>query len=190
MKHIKLAAAAAFVLGIGAAGSASADQGIVRFHGKVGDQTCVVEGGNGTDLGGPNRVTVILDDVQQSQLNAAGATAGAKPFTLEFKNGENGMSCATADLSSGTFRFLGRSQPVDGFTGNLNNSLVGGAQNVQLQLLTEDGNPIDLRDHAPENVAFEDDEIAKLHYQVQYIATGVATPGDVESHVLFETTYR
>lgn len=190
MKHIKLAAAAAFVLGIAAAGSASADMGVVRFIGSVSDQTCVVVGGNGTELGGPNEITVKLDPVATADLATAGDTAGIKPFTLEFVNGEDGGSCTAAGYTSGTFRFLGSSQPVDGFTGNLDNTDPSGAQNVQLQLLTDAGVAIDLRNHAPETVTFADGTVSQLSYQVQYISpNGGATPGNVLSHVLFETTY-
>ena len=60
MKHIKLAAAAAFVLGVAAAGSASADNGDITFTGSVTDGTCVVSGGTGTRISWPHGACMAI----------------------------------------------------------------------------------------------------------------------------------
>ena len=189
MKHIKLAAAAAFVVGLTAAGSASAVTGVVRFVGEVADQTCVVTGGENAETGGPNKLLVKLDPVTVASLANAGDTAGRQNFGLKFSNGEDGSSCTTIGLSGATFQYLSNSQALDTLTGNLKNTELGGAKNVQLQLLTEAGTVIDLRNHTPDAITFTPAGPTEKVYGVQYVSTGATTAGGVTSHVLFEVIY-
>ena len=191
MKHIKLAAAAAFVLAIGAAGSAAADNGVIRFTGTVTDSTCVVSGGSGT-TGQIGNFTVDLDPVTTTALNTAGNTAGHKSFQLVFSNG-NGGGCPANGSSTANFRYLASSQPVDAATGNLRNTVLGiegGASNVQLQLLDNADNEIDLRNDTGRTHTLDPNAPVAVSYGVQYIATGAAaTAGGVRSFVEYQVNY-
>ncbi|WNL46347.1 fimbrial protein [Dyella sp. BiH032] len=190
MKHIKLAAAAAFVVGLTAAGSASADNGVIRFTGTVSDATCVVSGGAGT-TGQIGNFTVDLPTVPTTALAAPGDTAGRKPFQIVFSDG-NGGGCDPAGGTNAHFRYLASSQPVDASTGNLMNTLTqieGAADNVQLQLLDNANAVIDLRNDAGRDHALDANAPVAVTYGVEYVATGASTAGGVRSFVEYQVTY-
>jgi major type 1 subunit fimbrin (pilin) len=190
MKNIKLGSAFAIAMGLTVASIASAtDGGVITFHGVVSDTTCTVQGGSGTD-GGVNNFSVALNGVDANVLNAAAKTANAKAFQVLI-GGPDQPSCGAGDGKIASMSFLASSPQVDAATGNLNNVLTSEASHVQIQLLKEDGTTaIDLRDpnKGLQSANFVNNQ-ATLQYHAQYYATGAATPGLVESNVVYAVSY-
>lgn len=189
MKHIKIASAFALAFGVLAAGAASAaasNGGTIRFTGAVTDETCTVTGGAGTD-GGLGNFTVALDPVPVSALPAAQAVAGKKPFQVII-GGQGQGSCVDGKIA--TMTFLPSSPRIDPLTGTLSNSLTGEATNTNVQLLDSAGSAIAL--NIP-NAGYQSQPIANntttLDFSAQYYATGAATPGLVDTSVVYAVTY-
>ncbi|GLQ50145.1 fimbrial protein [Dyella flava] len=190
MKKIKLGSALA-VMGLAVAGGAAnaADGGVITFHGVVTDTTCTVQGGSGTD-GGVNNFSVALNGVDANILDRAAKTANATAFQV-LVGGPDEPSCGAGDGKVASMSFLASSPQVDGATGNLNNLLTNEAGNVQVQLLQRDGSTaIDLRDP---NKGLQSANIvnhqATLQYYAQYYATAAATPGLLETNVVYAVNY-
>jgi len=190
MKKIKLGSALVFI-GLAVAGGAAnaADGGLITFHGVVTDTTCTVQGGSGTD-GGVNNFSVTLNGVDANVLDQAAKTANATAFQVLI-GGPDEPSCGAGDGKVASMSFLASSPQVDGATGNLNNLLTNEAANVQVQLLQRDGSTaIDLRDP---NKGLQSADIvnhqATLQYYAQYYATGAATPGLLETNVVYAVNY-
>lgn len=185
MKHVKMAAAAAFVLGIAATGSASADNGLITFTGSVTDGTCVVSGGAGTNQGQGN-FTVALDPVPATDLAAAAAVAGRKNFHVVFSDGNGGPCDAT--ITTAKFRFT--PSPNVNTNGRLNNiaGVAGRAENVELQLL-DGATAIDLTAHQAKEIPLSTTGPTTTEFGVQYYATAAATAGGVLSDIIYEATY-
>jgi major type 1 subunit fimbrin (pilin) len=189
MKHIKLASALAFSIGALVAGTASAAAstgGTIRFTGAVTDETCTITGGSGTD-GGQGNFTVALDPVPASQLAAAGDVANKKPFTVII-GGPGQGSCQDGKVAR--MSFLTSSPRIDPTTGTLTNALSGEATNANVQLLDSTGGVVALND--PAN-GYDSPAIANntatIDFAAQYYATGAATPGLVDTSVVYAVTY-
>lgn len=189
MKHIKLASAIAVIMGMAAAGSASAASsagGVITFHGQINDETCTVQGGSGTD-GGRDNFSVTLASVGASQLASAGATAALKPFQVII-GGPGQGTCE--DGKVGSMYFLPSSPQVSAATGNLTNVLAGESTKAEIQLLKGNNSVIDLRSQASGQQNFTiANNTATLDYQAQYYATGAATPGKLETNVIYAVVY-
>jgi len=188
MKHIQLASALALVLGmsVATAASAAATGGTIRFTGAVTDETCTITGGSGTD-GGTGNFVVALDPVRASLLAAAGDVAGAKPFQVII-GGPGQGSCVNGKVA--TMSFLASSPRIDPMTGALTNALVGEATLTQVQVMEADGTAINMADPAngvrsPAIV----NNTAIIVFQSQYLATGAATPGLVDTSVVYAVSY-
>lgn len=189
MKHIKLASAIAFAMGIAAAGSVSAASsagGVITFHGQITDETCTVQGGSGTD-GGRDNFSVTLKAVGASKLASSGATASPQPFQVII--GGPGQATCT-DGKVGSMYFLPSSPQVSATTGNLTNVLSGESTNAEIQMLNKGGAVIDLRNQASGQQTFTiANNTATLDYAAQYYATGAATPGKLETNVVYAVVY-
>nr|WP_199044282.1 fimbrial protein [Dyella sp. ASV24] len=189
MKHIKLASALALSIGAlvaGTASAAAANGGTIRFTGAVTDETCTITGGPGSD-GGQGNFTVSLDPVPVSALPAAQAVAGKKPFSVII-GGPGQGSCQDGKVAH--MSFLTSSPRVDPVTGTLTNALTGEATNTNVQLLDSTGAPVLLND--PSNGYDSPDIVnntATIDFAAQYYATGAATPGLVDTSVIYAVTY-
>jgi major type 1 subunit fimbrin (pilin) len=187
MKCNKIALATALVLGLGTAGSASAETGLITFTGSVTDSTCAVSGGTGTD-GGTTNFIVDLAAADAADLATAGSTAQRKDFQIIFSNG-NGGACAAA-LTSVDFSYSASSPNVN-TNGRLRNILTAAQQaatNVDLQIL--DGTtPVDLTQGTVKNITLSTTGPTTTTYGVQYFATGAATVGGVRSNVIYNAVY-
>lgn len=189
MKNIKLVSALA-ALGFVVAGSVAAAPaftgGTIRFTGAVTDETCTITGGSGTD-GGQGNFAVALDPVAASVLSAAGSVAGKKPFQI-ILGGQGQGTCEDGKVAN--MSFLSSSPQIDPTTGNLKNALVGQATNTQVQVLDSTGTPIVLND-STWKVDFPAiaNHTATLEFGAQYFATGEATPGLVDTSVVYAVTY-
>jgi major type 1 subunit fimbrin (pilin) len=189
MKHIKLASAIAFVMGIAAAGSAMADGGTITFNGSVSDQTCIVKGGPGTD-GGTGNFTVALPQTTTGELSDAGKTSSAmQPFSMQFSAGVGTGACTEGTVAH--VSFLTSGPRIDPITGALSNALSGEATNTEIQLLQADGKTaINLAD--PTNntdITLGANGNATLSYNARYLATGQATAGLISTSVVYGVTY-
>jgi len=77
MKHVFSPLSLAAAIALACAGSALAADGTITITGQITDMTC-----NIAVDGGSNDATVTLPTVSTGSLDAAGKTAGAKPFKI------------------------------------------------------------------------------------------------------------
>ena len=112
--------------------SAFAVDGTITINGQITDTTCTIS----VD-GGSNDATVTLPTVSSTTLGAAGATAGATPFTISLSN------CSGTSLNTASTYFEPGAY-VDSTTGRLNidSAAADAATNVQVQLLNADRDAI------------------------------------------------
>ncbi|OSL41029.1 F17 fimbrial protein (F17 pilin) (F17 fimbrial adhesiveantigen) [Escherichia coli TA464] len=165
------------------AGSALASDGTINFTGKVVDQTCSVTTGD-------KNLTVVLPTVSKTALSQNGNTTGLTPFAIKLTGcspSVNGAEHIKAFFEPGS--------NIDYTTHNLKNTSSGSAaQNVQVQLLNNDGTTtIQLgKDAANQDVHAESIDStgnATLRYFAQYYATNAATAGDVAATVRYTIAY-
>jgi major type 1 subunit fimbrin (pilin) len=190
MKCNKIALATALVLGVGVAGTASADRGLITFTGSVTDGTCVVSGGAGTN-GGTTNFTVPLDPVEVGAFGNAGTTAGLHAFNIDFSDG-NGGACSGLTNGNAVFSFLASSPNVDAATGRLKNivTAAAGGSNAELQIRDSSNNVVDLSLGQNVTVTGLDSAPASLRYAVEYYATANSTTaGGVQSDVIYNVDY-
>jgi major type 1 subunit fimbrin (pilin) len=193
MKQIKLASAIAFVMGIAAVGSASAtDGGVISFTGSVTSQSCTITPGGDVRGSDGSNFQVVMSEATTAQLNAAGATSPQTyPFSLSFSPGTGGTPCAAGTVATISFETGGGT--VDATTGTLRNTTTGAgyATNANIQLLsgTGAGTVINLAAANGESVTLDANGTGQLNYQARYFATGVATPGLVQSNIAYTATY-
>lgn len=160
--------------------AAQAYEGSINFQGRMVDQTCSITVDGIATV--PLLATVTLPTVSASFLDAAGKTSGRTDFNIELS------SCSGTATTAAVFFEAGAD--VDPISGQLINR--GSATNVRLQLL--DGTtPIsagntDQRQNTS-RVPFAAGN-AVLPYAVQYIATGAAGAGTVQSIVMFSIDYQ
>lgn len=173
---------AGVLLGAGllsATGAFAAD-GTITIQGQVTDSSCLiaVDGGTGDS-------TLTLPAVSKSALAVPGDTAGAKSFTMHLSG------CPATGSVRAAFSPLN----VDPATGYLQNTAtVSPAANVQVQVLDGTVTPIDLRDNTGNDyVPFVDQGgsgVADLNYAARYVATGVATAGQVDTQLVYTLDYQ
>ena len=175
-----------------------ANSGIVRFQGKVVDQTCTIDGNSQDQI-------VVLDTVPKNRFTAKGDTAMPTPFDIQLSN----CSVGGPDKATKVKARFASATNVD-TTNNYtlkNTKTSGNAPNVNIQLFNADGTTaitpmkrktIDATATAP--ITHKSDDGAKfenitaatqtLHYIAKYYATAATVGvGDVESAVDFELTY-
>lgn len=189
MKQIKIVSAIALTMGLAIAGSASAQSsygGTITFTGAVSDSTCTVSGGAGTS-GATGNFSVALTPVAATALSAAGDVAGPTNFSLVI-GGPGQTGCVNGDIAA--ISFMPSSTQIDATTGALANTLSGQATNVQVQLLDDTGAPINLADPSYQATATIANNTATVPFTAQYLAVGgAATPGSVQTNVVYQLTY-
>jgi len=179
--------AVALALGLLGASAAFASDGTITFIGSVTDSTCSI---NGAASGTPADVTVTLPTVSAGSLTNTGDTAGVSgPSDIVFS-----LSGCTGSATKVVARFE-NGPTVDPTSGNLvNQAGVGGANNVQVQLLNSNFQPINITTNSNNDVALNGAAIlatnADLTYYGQYYATGAATAGAVDTSVQYTMDYQ
>ena len=181
----KILLGAAIVAGLGIAAfapqTARATDGTITITGKVVAQTCTVAG---NAFGTPASVNVTLPLVLAPVLTTAGSVAGTTPFSIAIANCDPALTKVQTFFSSGA--------NIDASTGNLNNT--GTATNVQVQLLNSSSAvmPLNGADATAQNspTANLSSGAATLNYSAQYISTGGATAGLVNTSVAFTMIYQ
>ncbi|WP_112082025.1 fimbrial protein [Haemophilus influenzae] len=203
MKKLVLATAlVAAGIGTTTAGEATdgstpgANSGVVRFQGKVVDQTCTVTTDSQDQI-------VVLDTVSKNRFTAANQTAMPTPFEIKLTGCTVPATNDKATKVKARFASVANVDTVNNYT--LKNTKVGGAAtNVNIQLFNEDGTtaiaPMQrTTSGTPPKHQSNDGAIFKeikaqnqiLHYVAKYYATGTSVSvGEVESAVDFELTYK
>lgn len=140
----KFAFALTAFAGLAAAGSAMAVDGTVEIRGRVVNQTCEVQ----TNY---KNLVVVLDTVGKNKLDAAGKTAGKKPFHIRLQGCAASQPDAThvyASFNTPSAEHVHTdvsSEDAKKYNGTLKNRATqGGAENVAIQLLNNNGSPINL----------------------------------------------
>ena len=148
MKCNKIALAAALVLGLGAAGSAFADGGVITYVGNVKDSTCSVSGGPGT-IGNGSSFTVNLTEADITEFPAANVGRGVrqKEYSLSFSDG-NGGACngltngnAVVTIGNGADK---TNITTRGTLRNVKEGDQGAASGVEFRLLDQNMAPVSL----------------------------------------------
>lgn len=155
-------------------GQASADRGQINFQGELRSSTCAVSNENGNPQ-------VQLPVIDTSELRREGSVAGPILFRLEVENCPPGLSEISVHFEGQNISPEGRLNVAE-----------GGAENVQLQLLNNQQQPMDLAAaKGSQNVQRIDvqDGRANLAFFVRYYSTGNATPGPVSSNVQYSLDY-
>ncbi|MDR5838482.1 fimbrial protein [Caballeronia sp. LZ034LL] len=183
MKKIAVSALVAGILGTAAAG-AFADAGTIQFNGELIAGTCDTDVNGGGSADG----TVALPKVQTRDLTGATGkiTAGDTSYKIALKN------CTPVSGHSKASVFYQAGATVDPVDGRL---IVqpGGAENVKLELLNQDGTQIkvgyssDLQNSKPVDISSGQ---ATLYYIARYYATGQTSAGAANSSVVYSINYQ
>lgn len=175
----------------------------VRFKGKVVANTCKISTGS-KDL------IVTLPTVGKNALSQSGQVAGPTPFQITLTDcvaaaGETPQATSVgarfykipATSSTVINNVAGEIDVANNFT--LKNTKANGAKNVNIQIFEANGStPIQVATTgftgtAPTLTSYQTingQTNITLHYVAKYYATGVATPGEVETATNFEIVYQ
>lgn len=154
-----------------------AADGSVIFNGSIVDQTCTITVGG---VVSPAVATVTLPTVSVSLLDAAGKRTGRTDFEINLSDCNGASSSAMAFFEAGA--------DVDPVSGELINR--GTATNVRLSLL-DGSTPISVGNTNQRSNSMHVIFIgnATLPYAVEYVATGAAAAGTVQSSVTYTINY-
>jgi major type 1 subunit fimbrin (pilin) len=186
LRNSSLALVAAGFIGL-VSFSAHAADGTILINGSVSDTTCSI---NGAATGAPADIAVTLPTVQAGSLAATGAVAGtSNPSDIRMVlSGCSGAATkAVARFENGT--------TVDQSTGYLKNMMVASpAKNVEVRLLNANLQPINIATGVNNDLAGNGATItggaAVLQYYAQYVATGKAQAGGVNTSVQYTMQYQ
>lgn len=178
-----------------------ANSGIVRFQGKVVDQTCTIDGNSQDQI-------VVLDTVSKNRFTNVGDTAMPTPFDIQLTGCTFPLTAGKATKVKARFASAANVDTANNYTlKNTKAGTTGGASNVNIQLFNADGttaiSPMKrttiaatatapITHKANDGAKFENITAATqtLHYIAKYYATATNVGvGDVESAVDFELTY-
>lgn len=167
-------------------GPARAADGQITITGLITDTTCPISGSTSAAPGTSPDFPVALKHVQASALKAIGDTASYTPFFIHIGGGANCTVPSVAVLFE-------RSSPmINPATGNLLISAAGTpATNVEVQIVDVTANAaIDLRLAASSSpVPLVSGVVTSLPFAAQYVATGAAGPGTVDTSVQYSVTF-
>ena len=154
---------------------ASASDGTITFGGNLKTETCTITA--------PANFTVTLPTVPVSSLATLYDQAGETQFSIAVSN-------CTAVIT-GANVFFEDGPNVLSFDDTLKNN--GSATNVELVIKTADGGAIDLVSLGSIQYSQFNSNISsnagRLDFRVAYIATGLVTPGTVQSSVTYSMVY-
>lgn len=161
--------------------SAAVSGGVITFQGEITAPTCVVNGGKGGE-----NFEVFLPKVASSELREAGKTAGDTKFNITLSNCGYLGGKVRANFQEGN--------TVDVRTGRLTLQSVeegAAAENVQVELANEGGDPISITGDEQKTAYFpiDDNGGANMAYVARYYSTGKAKAGLVRSQVTYVLQY-
>lgn len=184
MKKIKLALLVAGSLVAGASTSVFAEtQGTVSFDGELITETCQIVGDKDQ--------TVELPTVSVKTLTKSGDEAGFRAFAIK-------VNCLGAENSALNgknialhFEPILKTTAWDPETGNLKNSTVGGAENVQVKIYdTNGGKQVHAKiGETGQPVVIDTTKVMTFNYAGGYYATGVTKAGKVSATVMYTLVY-
>ncbi|CAD5198949.1 fimbrial protein [Pseudomonas sp. FEN] len=168
---------------------ASANDGVINFSGLVTDVTCTVEGA------APGTGAVVKDvnlgGVSASRLANAGDRANLTGFTIRIgapgegacTNGRTAMvafdpTSPAIDVATGRLNIDGHDDPSDTDT----------AKNVQVEVTSREGRPLNVYTEKSEGVVIADNQ-AVIPLAAQMYASGLASEGTVNTRVGFMVEY-
>lgn len=165
--------------------TAYASDGTITFNGNVIASTCKPDGG-------PADLTVTLPPVSTTALGESGKAAGRTPFSLSL------TGCATTTGNPTKVSVAFEAGPsVNQSTGRLildqGTEEAPGAKNVELQVLNAQQQPVKVGAAGDQNALVVDigqDGKAKMDYYAEYMATGVAEAGAVNTRVQYSLSYQ
>ncbi|MDN7452324.1 fimbrial protein [Burkholderia cenocepacia] len=171
--------------GILSVSGAYASDGTITFNGNIIASTCKPDGG-------PADLTVTLPPVSTTALGEAGKTAGRTPFNLML------TGCATTEGNPTKVAVTFEAGPsVNQSTGRLTvdagTSEAPGAKNVEVQVLNDQQQPVKVGaagDQGSQIVDIGADGKAKMDYYAEYMATGAAGAGAVNTRVQYSLSYQ
>lgn len=176
-------------LGMNVAAANAASTGTITFNGMITGTTCDVSvDGSGADA------TVTLPTVSDTVLDAVGKTAGKTNFLMTLSGctvGATGEDQVAAYFQAGS--------TVDSSTGRLKQVASGANAATNVSLRLSDGytdNPIfagnsnQISSNHFETISGSPAGDISLAYEVEYYAEGVATPGLVNSNVVYSLQYK
>ncbi len=153
----------------------------MSFQGEVTSETCSV-----TINGNSAKPLVLLPSVNATALATAGQTAGQATFDI----GVSGCTGSTDAATKVSSVFVGNSVST---TGDLSNvATTDAATNVNIQILDTKSTAIDFSSPfvADGDLTIAAGETsASATYTAQYVATGQATAGAVESTMQYAVSY-
>lgn len=158
--------------------AATPQTGVINITGKVTETSCVLDS-SATNL------DVKLPSVERSLLAAAQSSTGRTGFTMKVTSCADGMKVSAAFVPDSN---------VDAY-GNLKNAALGGASNVQVQLLDQNQTAININtDNATSQlsraVTVSGTNPVTLQYYAQYYSqAGSASAGDVAAMANYQLTY-
>lgn len=155
--------------------------GVITFQGEITAPTCVVNGGKGGE-----NFEVFLPKVASSDLREAGKTAGDTKFNITLSNCGYLGGKVRANFQEGN--------TVDVRTGRLTLQSVengAAAENVQVELANESGDPISITGDDQKTAYFpiDDNGGANMSYVARYYSVGKAKAGLVRSQVTYVLQY-
>jgi major type 1 subunit fimbrin (pilin) len=163
--------------------AANASNGTLTFGGELTNETCTITA--------PANFTVTLPAVPTSSFANLYDKAGETQFSIFITNCTAGVNGANVFFEDGS--------TVLSFDDTLKNTAASGAAtNVELILRTTDGGAIDLvSDGGVQYTQFANNvssgvgspKAARLDFRVAYMATGVVTPGIVQSSITYSMVY-
>lgn len=157
---------------------ASASDGTVSFGGELITDTCTITG--------PANFTVTLPTVPVASLANLYNKAGETQFSIFVTGCSAGVSGANVYFEDGP-NVLSADDTLK------NNASVGAATNVELILRTTDGEVLDLVSNGgvqyTQFVNNVSSNTGRLDFRVAYMATGVVTPGVVQSSITYSMVY-
>ena len=170
------------------------NSGVVRFKGKVVDQTCTIATESQDQI-------VVLDTVSKNRFTAIGDTAMPTPFEIKLANCSVNQAGKVTKVKA-RFASVANVDTANHYTLK-NTKTTNNATHVNIQLFNEDGTtaiaPMQrTTSGTPPKHQSNDGAIFKeintqnqiLHYVAKYYATAPTVGvGDVESAVDFELTY-
>ncbi|MFC0141284.1 fimbrial protein [Erwinia mallotivora] len=169
---------------------ASANDGTISFTGNISDATCIISGGDDTQLNQGADFTVTLPTVSITALNAANKYAGDTKFYINL----SGNNCTDNKIANVIFE-RAQSTNIDSTTGFLKNTVAtsgGGAANVYIRILNKDASALNLSlqntSHQPVTIK---NNTASFQYWAQYASVGgAASAGKVASDLVYSVTYQ
>lgn len=182
-----------FMCGAAACAQAATNGGTINFTGSVTDVSCTIKVNNQTGTG-----AVTLPTVSTADLATSGAVAGRTGFSISLSGCTSSGTPLTASSTKQASAFFESGATVDPQTGNLKNTATTTpATNVVLQLLDgTSSHVIKAGDTSQLGTSATNTTIKIQHtgdtvipYSVQYLATGAAGAGAVNSSVTFTINY-